>query len=101
MVRTTAAEASAIGADIAEKLTAATGPTALALPLEGTSELAVADGPFRDPAADAAPFEALRDGIGDGVEWFEMARHVNDSAFVRRIARTVDGYLRSVGAGPS
>jgi len=48
----------------------ATGPTAVALPLDGTSELAVADEPL------------------------------HDSAFARRIAEKLDAYLRATGAVP-
>ncbi|WP_251343036.1 Tm-1-like ATP-binding domain-containing protein [Haloplanus halophilus] len=101
LVRTAADEAAAVGADIAAKLGDATGPTALALPLGGTSELAVEGGPFHDPEADAALFDALRDGIDDDVERIEMATDVNDPAFARRIARRLDAYLRSSGAAPA
>jgi uncharacterized protein (UPF0261 family) len=101
LVRTTTSEATAVGAEIATKLDDATGPTAVALPLEGTSELAVAGEPFHDPAADEALFEAVRDGLGDDVERLERPTHINDPAFARRIARKLDAYLRATGAAPT
>ncbi|GAB6861179.1 Tm-1-like ATP-binding domain-containing protein [Haloplanus litoreus] len=100
LIRTTAKEAAAVGAEIATKLDGATGPTTVALPLDGTSKLAVAGEPFHDPTADTALFEAIRDGVGDDVDRLEVETHINDPAFARRIAETLDASLRATGAAP-
>jgi len=100
LMRTTAEENAELGAIIAEKLNAATGPTALALPLGGVSAIDVAEKPFYDPAADGALFDALRSTIDDDVELIEMETDINDEAFARRLAETLDEYMRAVGRGP-
>jgi uncharacterized protein (UPF0261 family) len=59
-MRTTPDECAELGRIIAEKLNAATGPTALYIPLQGVSALDQAGASFHDPDADAALFDALR-----------------------------------------
>jgi uncharacterized protein (UPF0261 family) len=86
LMRTTAAENARLGAIIAEKLTRATGPTALVLPLRGVSALDREGQVFHDPAADAALFDALRRGIGGNVELIEEDLHINDPEFADVIA---------------
>ena len=49
LMRTTPEENAELGRIVARKLNAATGPTALALPLKGVSMLDVAGDPFHDP----------------------------------------------------
>ena len=100
LMRTTAEENAELGEIIAEKLNAATGPTALAVPLGGVSAIDVAEKPFYDPAADGALFDALRSTIDDDVELIEMETDINDEAFARRLAETLDEYMRAVGRGP-
>ena len=55
-----------LGRRIGCKLAAATGPTALFVPLRGVSMIAVAGQPFYDPVADAGLLSGLRQTI-DGV----------------------------------
>jgi uncharacterized protein (UPF0261 family) len=94
LMRTTPQECAELGRRIAAKLSAATGPTALFIPLGGVS-LIDADGqPFYDPEADAALFDALRDGIGDDVEVIELDLNVNDEAFADAMAEKLDAMLR-------
>jgi uncharacterized protein (UPF0261 family) len=59
--------------------------------------------PFHDPEADAALFDALREGIDkDGnVELLEVDAPINDDAFAERIAATLDEYMREAGVGPA
>src|SRR5918995_6022883 len=72
LMRTTADECSELGRRIARKLSQATGPTALFVPLSGVSMIDAEGQPFHDPEADAALFAALREGVGDNVELVEM-----------------------------
>jgi uncharacterized protein (UPF0261 family) len=100
LMRTTAEENAELGEIIAGKLNAATGPTALALPLGGVSAIDVEEKPFYDPAADGALFDALRSNIADHVELVEMEVDINDEAFARRLAEKLDEYMRAVGRSP-
>jgi uncharacterized protein (UPF0261 family) len=100
LMRTTPEECAELGEIIAEKLNAATGPTALALPLDGVSMLDVAGEPFHDPETDAALFDALRSGIDDDVELIEMDADINDDAFARAVAEKLDEYMREAGVAP-
>ena len=81
-MRTTPDECAELGRTIARKLNAATGPTALFVPLRGTSLYATAGQVFHDPAADEALFEALRESVDrTRVEMHELDMTINDPAF--------------------
>jgi uncharacterized protein (UPF0261 family) len=95
LMRTTPSENAKLGEIVADKLNAATGPTALVLPLDG-----VAGEDFYDPEADAALFDALRDTLDDGVELVEMDTDINDEAFAETLATTLDEYMRTAGHAP-
>ena len=86
LMRTTPEECAELGRRIAQKLSAATGPTALFVPLKGVSMIATEGGPFYDPAADEALFGALRDGLASNVEVHEVEADVNDPAFADAMA---------------
>jgi uncharacterized protein (UPF0261 family) len=68
LMRTSADECRELGRQIGRKLSAATGPTALFVPLKGVSMIAVEGQPFHDPEAD----EALLAGLADRLH--EMVR---------------------------
>jgi uncharacterized protein (UPF0261 family) len=93
LMRTTAEECAELGRRIARKLSAATGPVALFVPLGGVSMIDAEGQPFHDPDADAALFEALRADLGDNVELVEMDCNINDEAFATAMAEKLDGYL--------
>ncbi|MDN3495507.1 Tm-1-like ATP-binding domain-containing protein [Planococcus sp. APC 4015] len=79
LMRTTTEESEAIGAELARKVAASTGPTVVVLPLGGVSAIAVPGGPFYDSAADAALFGAIRTGLeGSAVELVESQLDIND-----------------------
>jgi uncharacterized protein (UPF0261 family) len=86
LMRTTPEECAELGRRIARKLSAATGPTALFIPLKGVSMIATEGGPFHDPAADEALFSALREGLAGDVELHELDVDVNDAAFADAMA---------------
>jgi uncharacterized protein (UPF0261 family) len=91
LMRTTREENAELGRRIAAKLAAASGPTALFLPLGGVSAIDAEGQPFHDPEADAALFEALRAGLeGSAVELVELEHHVNDPEFAAAMAARLD-----------
>jgi uncharacterized protein (UPF0261 family) len=85
LMRTTAEENAALGRTIGAKLAAATGPTAVFVPLGGVSMIDVPGQPFHDAEADAALVTALKDALGD-VELHERDENVNDEAFAVAMA---------------
>jgi uncharacterized protein (UPF0261 family) len=87
LMRTTPDECAQLGRVIAEKLNAATGPTALLVPLRGVSAMDKEGAPFHDPEADAALFDALRRHVRTPpVELVELDLHINDPAFADAVA---------------
>ncbi len=100
LMRTTPEENAELGAIIAEKLSAATGPTALYLPLAGVSMIDVEGEDFHDPEADTALFEALRGDLSESVELVEMETDINDEAFARAMAARLDEYMQEADLAP-
>jgi len=95
LMRTTPEENAELGRIIAEKLNQASGPTALYLPLKGVSMIDVEGEDFYDPEADQELFDALRENIGDNVEFFEIDTDINDDEFALAMARKLDEYMKS------
>jgi len=101
LMRTTPEENAELGEIIAGKLNAATGPTALFLPLGGVSMIDVEGEDFYDPEADDALFDALRAHVDRGtVELIELDHPINDDAFAEAMAEKLDAYMRESGCGP-
>ncbi|SEP14041.1 Uncharacterized protein, UPF0261 family [Halogranum amylolyticum] len=100
LMRTTPEECAELGNVLATKLNAATGPTALFLPLGGVSMLDVEGEDFYDPEADAALFDAIREHIDPTVELLEIETDINDEAFALAMAEKLDEYMRASGIGP-
>jgi len=86
LMRTTAEECAAIGKEIAEKVSASTGPAAIYVPLKGVSAIDKDGQPFDAPEAREALFDAIRQNHGD-VEFVEIPNHVNDPEFAEAAAR--------------
>lgn len=79
LMRTTAQECAELGAELARKVAASTGPAVVVLPLGGVSAIATPGGPFYDPEADDALFGAIRQGLADSaVELVESPADIND-----------------------
>jgi len=78
LMRTTPDECRELGRRIGRKLSAATGATALFVPLRGVSMIAVEGQPFHDADADAALVEGLRETLTAAVEVHEVDTDVND-----------------------
>ncbi len=80
LMRTTVEENRRLGEEIGQKAAAATGPTAVVLPMLGVSTIDHRGEPFDDPEARNALFTALNRHSGD-VELVESAHHINDPEF--------------------
>jgi uncharacterized protein (UPF0261 family) len=93
LMRTTPDECAELGRRLAAKLSAATGPVALFVPLRGVSAISGEGGPFSDPAADAALRAGLREGLAPHVEVHELDAHINDPAFAEAMAARLDEFL--------
>ncbi|BDZ44543.1 Tm-1-like ATP-binding domain-containing protein [Naasia aerilata] len=94
LMRTTAAECAELGAELARKVAASTGPASVLLPLGGISAIAVPGGPFYDPSADAALFSAIRSGLaGSSVHLEELDVSVNDPAFADAMVDTLHAHI--------
>jgi uncharacterized protein (UPF0261 family) len=92
LMRTTPEECAELGRRIAGKLSAATGPVALFVPLGGVSMIDAPGQPFFDAEADAALIAALRSGIGPNVELIELELNINDDAFADAMVEKLDSY---------
>ncbi|WP_332757755.1 Tm-1-like ATP-binding domain-containing protein [Streptomyces sp. MT206] len=87
VIRTTESECAELGRRVAAKLRAATGPTAVCVPLRGLSTLGAPGGPYHDRRADQALFSALREGLrGSAARLYDYDTHINDPAFGRAAA---------------
>jgi uncharacterized protein (UPF0261 family) len=94
LMRTTPDENDRLGKEIAEKASAARGPTAILLPLRGVSAIDAEGQPFWWPEADAALFQSLRHWLSPHVPLIELDLHINDAAFAQAAASTL---LRMLG----
>jgi uncharacterized protein (UPF0261 family) len=94
LMRTTPEETAELGRIIAEKLNAATGPTALFVPLQGVSMIDAEGEAFHNPEADQALFEAIRQHLDtDTVELIELDMHINDEGFAEALSTKLLEYL--------
>lgn len=89
LMRTTPEENDKLGKEIAEKASAARGPTAILLPLRGVSAIDREGQPFWWPEADRALFQSIRNWISPDVKMIELDLHINDPEFARTAAETV------------
>jgi uncharacterized protein (UPF0261 family) len=88
LMRTSAEEMTVLGERIAAKLSRATGPVEVLVPMRGLSGVDVEGGPFRDEVADRGLFDALRAGLaGTSVRVHEVDLAINDPGFGRQAAQ--------------
>lgn len=93
LMRTTPAENSQLGCEIARKAGDAAGPTAVLLPLRGVSAIDKEGQPFWWPEADAALFDGLRRNLPSRVRLIELDRHINDPEFAAVAAQTLQDLM--------
>jgi uncharacterized protein (UPF0261 family) len=96
LMRTTPDECRELGRRIGRKLSAATGPTALFVPLRGVSMIAVEGQPFHDADADEALLEGLHETLAPSVEVHEVDADVNDAAFAVAMADRLHELIQEV-----
>ncbi|HYV39651.1 MAG TPA: Tm-1-like ATP-binding domain-containing protein, partial [Gemmataceae bacterium] len=89
LMRTTPTENDQLGLQIAQKASAAKGPTAVLIPLRGVSAIDKEGQPFWWPEADQALFQSLRNWLSPSVRLIELDLHINDPAFAVMAARTL------------
>lgn len=89
LMRTTPDENDKLGKEIAEKASAAQGPTAVLVPLQGVSAIDREGQPFWWPEADQALFQSLRNWISPNVPLIELDLHINDPQFAQTAADTL------------
>jgi uncharacterized protein (UPF0261 family) len=92
LMRTTVGENAALGEEIGRKAAAATGPTAIVLPLKGVSAIDCEGKPFDDPEARSALFSVLRRTHGN-TKLIELDQHINDPEFAEAAARQLIAML--------
>jgi uncharacterized protein (UPF0261 family) len=89
LMRTTPEENDRLGKEIAEKASAARGPTAVLISRRGVSAIDREGQPFWWPEADQALFQSLRHWISPHVRLLELDLHINDPAFAQTAAETL------------
>ncbi|HZZ81947.1 MAG TPA: Tm-1-like ATP-binding domain-containing protein [Gemmataceae bacterium] len=94
LMRTTPEENDKLGKEIAEKACASRGPTAILLPLRGVSAIDREGQPFWWPEADRALFQSIRNWMGPQAMLLELDLHINDPAFARAAAETLQGMMQ-------
>jgi uncharacterized protein (UPF0261 family) len=82
-MRTTPEENAKIGAFIVERVNRMAGPVRFLLPLKGISAIDAEGQPFHDPIADAALFDAIRQGWAKARnrKLIALDLDINDPAF--------------------
>jgi uncharacterized protein (UPF0261 family) len=100
LMRTTPEENDLLGKEIAQKASAARGPTAVLVPLRGVSAIDREGQPFWWPEADAALFQSLRNWMAPQVQLIEVDLHINDLEFAEIAARTLLGFLAQPDPSP-
>lgn len=94
LMRTTPEECSELGRRLATRVSDATGPAAIFLPLKGVSAIATEGGPFHDPEADAALFDAIRSTVDrDRVDLIELDTDINDPEFAGAMTAKLADYI--------
>jgi uncharacterized protein (UPF0261 family) len=86
LMRTTAEESAELGRRIGRKLSAATGPTVVFVPLRGLSMIAAEGQPFYSTESDEALISALRETLDQRVEYHELDMDINDERFADAMA---------------
>lgn len=94
LMRTTPEEMDKLGKEIAEKVSAASGPTALMLPLRGVSAIDAEGKSFWWPEANRALFQSIRNWVAPGVDVTELNLHINDPAFAAACAEKLLSLMR-------
>ena len=74
---------------LAAAVNEAVAPVTILLPLKGVSMLDSEGGPFWDPEADGACFDAIRSNLRSDIPVIELEDNINDPTFSGRVAQTL------------
>ncbi len=94
LMRTTPEENRQLGEEIGRKAAAATGPTAILIPLRGVSAIDQTGKPFDDPAARQALYDGIRSSHG-ATELIELDLHINAPEFAEAAANKLLSLMRN------
>lgn len=92
-VRTSGDELRRVGALMAERLNASTGPVAVLIPTRGWSEVGGPSGHLHDPLANQGLVDALRAGLRPSIEIRELDAVINDPAVADAAVEILLGQL--------
>jgi uncharacterized protein (UPF0261 family) len=101
LMRTSPEESAALGQLVAGKVNASRGPVQVLLSRRGLSVIGAPGGPFHDPAADAALFEALESGLRPGISCLSLDCGINDPAFARAAVEALLALMAVAGSKAS
>ena len=82
---------------LADAANAGSSNVAVLLPLKGVSQLDRPGGPFWDPAADGACYDAIRSRLGRQIEISEVDYNVNDPEFADLVTDRLLAMIRHAG----
>ncbi|MFV0428337.1 MAG: Tm-1-like ATP-binding domain-containing protein [Arachnia sp.] len=102
LVRTSVEDNIAIAHLVAGRLTAATAPVTVIVPVGGFSRLSTAGSPLHDPHADRAFYETLRDDLADcpAVTIEARPEAINDPSFAHHVATEFAGLILGPAGAP-
>ena len=94
LMRTNVEENARLGAIIAEKANASSGPVSIYLPLKGVSILDSPGNEFWWPEADRALYDAIKSNVSENVSVTELDCNINDPAFAEAVTGRLLADLR-------
>ena len=71
------------------RLSGATGPTAVVLPLKGLDRYGEPDGPWDDPERDAILFETIEQNLNPSIPLHKLDFHINEPEFADAVVDLV------------
>ncbi|MBC7238605.1 MAG: Tm-1-like ATP-binding domain-containing protein, partial [Chloroflexi bacterium] len=97
LVRTNVEENKKIGEWIAKAANESKGPVAILIPLKGVSMLDSPGGPFWDPEADRACFEAIKSNLKPHIPVYELDYNINDPEFAQKVVEVLLELMKKGG----
>jgi uncharacterized protein (UPF0261 family) len=92
-VKVSRSEMAEVGRVMAERLNAATGPTAVLVPLKGWSVYGAPGGVLHDATGNRIFLKALRNRLRKDIELREIDAHINDAPFVDACVHQLISYM--------
>jgi len=92
-VKASRREMAAVGREMAERLNAARGPTAVLIPLKGWSIYGAPGGPLHDAGGNRALLAALKENLRGDIALKEIDAHINDDLFIDACVEQLTTYM--------